>query len=72
MRPARSDAVVLNTGLALAVTAADSGQDTESLHRDVRAGMARAAAALDDGSAAAEPSRASESAGSVVGVGPAF
>ncbi len=47
------DAVVLNTGLALAVTAADSGQDTESLHRDVRAGMARAAAALDDGSAAA-------------------
>ncbi len=48
------DAVVLNAGIALAVAAgADSGQTTGALHEDVRAGMERAAAAIDAGAATA-------------------
>lgn len=47
------DAVVLNAGLALALTSRDSGTDTAAFHRDVRAGMDRAAAAIDSGAAAA-------------------
>jgi anthranilate phosphoribosyltransferase len=46
------DAVVLNAGAALAVaTADDSGRTHAAVHADVRAGMERAAAALDSGAA---------------------
>ena len=46
------DAVVLTAGAALAVaTADDSGRTHAAVHADVRAGMERAAAALDSGAA---------------------
>jgi anthranilate phosphoribosyltransferase len=45
------DAVVLNAGLALAVTGTDSGSSDEAFESDVRAGMARAAEAIDLGAA---------------------
>ncbi len=46
------DAVVLNAGAALAVaTADDSGRTPAAVHADVRAGMERAASALDSGAA---------------------
>ncbi|HEX2705075.1 MAG TPA: anthranilate phosphoribosyltransferase [Candidatus Lustribacter sp.] len=47
------DAVVLNTGLALALTSRDSGPGRDAFDTDLRAGMARAARALDSGGAAA-------------------
>ena len=43
------DAVVLNAGLALALTATDSGTSEEAFESDVRSGMSRAAAAIDSG-----------------------
>ncbi|HEU4998233.1 MAG TPA: anthranilate phosphoribosyltransferase, partial [Lapillicoccus sp.] len=46
------DAVVLNAGLALALTGTDSGSTDEAFDSDVRAGMARAASAIDSGAAA--------------------
>jgi anthranilate phosphoribosyltransferase len=45
------DAVVLNAGLALALTGSDSGSSDEAFEDDVQAGMSRAAAALDSGAA---------------------
>ncbi|MBB2984946.1 anthranilate phosphoribosyltransferase [Terracoccus luteus] len=45
------DAVVLNAGIALALTRADSGTGTDELHRDVRAGMTDAEEAIDSGAA---------------------
>ena len=45
------DAVVLNAGLALVVTGTDSGSSAEAFEADVRAGMARAAEAIDSGAA---------------------
>jgi anthranilate phosphoribosyltransferase len=45
------DAVVLNAGLALALTGTDSGSTDEAFDSDVRAGMARAASAIDSGAA---------------------
>jgi anthranilate phosphoribosyltransferase len=45
------DAVVLNAGLALALTGADSGSSAEAFEEDVRAGMSRAASAIDSGAA---------------------
>src|SRR3954447_11564911 len=45
------DAVLLNAGLALALTGTDSGSSQEAFEADVRAGMARAAGALDSGAA---------------------
>ncbi len=58
------DAVVLNAGIALALTEPDT-DDTrdagetgaQALHRQVRAGMDRAEASIDDGAAAAVVSR---------------
>jgi anthranilate phosphoribosyltransferase len=47
------DAVVLNTGIALALTVPDEGASTEAFTAAVRAGMDRAERAIDDGSAAA-------------------
>ena len=47
------DAVLLNAGIALALTEVDRGQDTASLTAQVQAGMARAARAIDEGGAAA-------------------
>jgi len=46
------DAVLLNAGIALALTEPDLGSDTSSLVAQVRAGMDRAAAVIDNGSAA--------------------
>ncbi|GAA1895420.1 anthranilate phosphoribosyltransferase [Lapillicoccus jejuensis] len=46
------DAVVLNAGLALALTGEDRGDRDEDLHADVRAGMDRAEHAVDSGAAA--------------------
>jgi anthranilate phosphoribosyltransferase len=46
--------VVLNAGLALALSSPDSGSDGEALVRDVRAGMDRAEQALDSGAASAQ------------------
>jgi anthranilate phosphoribosyltransferase len=51
-RGAVRDAVTLNAGLALALTAPDSGTDAASFARDVRAGMDRAERAIDSGAAA--------------------
>lgn len=45
------DAVLLNAGIALALTEPDSGGDQESFDRDLRTGMDRAAAAIDSGEA---------------------
>jgi anthranilate phosphoribosyltransferase len=47
------DAVVLNAGLALALTQPDVGdrEDTDALHRQVRAGMDRAQESIDSGAA---------------------
>ncbi|MDV3221593.1 anthranilate phosphoribosyltransferase [Intrasporangium sp.] len=45
------DAVLLNAGIALALTQPDSGGDQESFERDLRTGMDRAAAAIDSGEA---------------------
>jgi anthranilate phosphoribosyltransferase len=45
------DAVVLNAGLALAVTGTDSGTSAEAFESDVRAGMTRASAAIGSGAA---------------------
>jgi anthranilate phosphoribosyltransferase len=47
------DAVVLNAGIALALTVPDEGASTEAFTAAVRAGMDRAERAIDDGSAAA-------------------
>jgi len=47
------DAVVLNAGIALALTVPDEGASTEAFSAAVRAGMDRAERAIDDGSAAA-------------------
>jgi len=51
-RGAVRDAVVLNAGLALALTQADRGPSTDDLEADVRVGMERAEAAIDSGAAA--------------------
>jgi anthranilate phosphoribosyltransferase len=59
-RGAVRDAVVLNSGLALALAAPDSGTDQAALVRDVRAGMDRAEQALDSGAAAAQLTRWAE------------
>ena len=45
------DAVLLNAGIALALTQPDSGDDQTSFDRDVQAGMKRAAEAIDSGAA---------------------
>ena len=45
------DAVVLNAGLALALTGSDSGSSADAFEADIRAGMARAASAVDSGAA---------------------
>ncbi|WP_323098689.1 anthranilate phosphoribosyltransferase [Intrasporangium sp. YIM S08009] len=45
------DAVLLNAGIALALTRPDSGARQEDFDADLRAAMERAAAAIDDGSA---------------------
>jgi anthranilate phosphoribosyltransferase len=45
------DAVLLNAGLALALTGTDSGSSDDAFDGDIRAGMARAAAAVDSGAA---------------------
>jgi anthranilate phosphoribosyltransferase len=47
------DAVVLNAGIALALTTADRGESPADFIAALRAAMDRAAAAIDDGSAAA-------------------
>ena len=47
------DAVLLNTGIALALTRADTGSDDAAFHDDVRDAMALAAAAIDSGAATA-------------------
>lgn len=44
------DAVLLNAGIALALTRPDSGPTQEDLDRDLRSAMDLAAAAIDDGS----------------------
>jgi anthranilate phosphoribosyltransferase len=51
-RGAVRDAVVLNAGLALALTQADRGPSTDDLEADVRAGMERAESAIDSRAAA--------------------
>ena len=45
------DAVLLNAGLALALTGTDSGSSVDEFEADVRAGMARATEAVDSGAA---------------------
>ncbi len=45
------DAVLLNAGIALALTGPDRGAGTEDLHHDVRVGMGRAEQAIDSGAA---------------------
>ncbi len=50
-RGAVRDAVLLNAGIALAITQRDSGDDQESFDRDLRAGIDRAAQAIDSGAA---------------------
>src|SRR6478735_5446830 len=45
------DAVLLNAGLALALTGTDSGSSAHEFEADVRAGMARATEAVDSGAA---------------------
>ncbi|GAA2746532.1 anthranilate phosphoribosyltransferase [Terrabacter aerolatus] len=47
------DAVLLNAGIALAVTQPDSGPSEADFDADLRAGMARAAQAIDSGAATA-------------------
>ncbi len=47
------DAVLLNAGAALAITAADSGVGQEAFEHDLRAGMERAAEVIDSGAALA-------------------
>jgi anthranilate phosphoribosyltransferase len=47
------DAVVLNAGVALALTVPDQGSDTAAFTAAVRSGMDRAERAIDDGSATA-------------------
>ena len=47
------DAVVLNAGIALALTGEDSGPGHDAFTADVRAGMDRAARAIDEGAATA-------------------
>lgn len=47
------DAVLLNAGIALALTEADSGADDDAFHRDLRAAMDRAATTIDSGAALA-------------------
>ena len=51
-RGAVRDAVILNAGLALALTRPDRGASTEDLEAGVRAGMDLAQAAVDSGAAA--------------------
>ena len=46
------DAVVLNAGIALALTTTDRGPSDDDLHADVRAGIDRAEQAIDSGGAA--------------------
>lgn len=53
-RSAVRDAVVLNAGIALALTEPDAGDDQSAFLQGVREGMSRAAAALDTGAAAAQ------------------
>jgi len=50
-RGAVRDAVLLNAGIALAITQPDSGEDQASFDRDLRAGIDRAALAIDSGAA---------------------
>jgi anthranilate phosphoribosyltransferase len=45
------DAVLLNAGLALALTGTDSGSTADEFAADVRVGMARAAEAVNSGAA---------------------
>ena len=45
------DAVLLNAGIALALTRPDSGTSQEAFDADLRAGMERAAEAIDNGAA---------------------
>jgi anthranilate phosphoribosyltransferase len=45
------DAVVLNAGVALALTVTDRGQSQAAFIEALRTGMDRACAAIDDGSA---------------------
>jgi anthranilate phosphoribosyltransferase len=45
------DAVVLNAGVALALTVTDLGQSQASFIEALRSGLDRAGAAIDDGSA---------------------
>ncbi len=45
------DAVLLNAGIALAVTQPDSGSDDDAFHRDLRVAMDLAAATVDSGAA---------------------
>lgn len=52
-RGAIRDAVVLNAGIALALTEADSGGRDDDFDHDLRAGMDRAGAAIDSGAATA-------------------
>lgn len=47
------DAVLLNAGIALALTLPDSGDDRAAFDHDLRAGLDRAAAAIDSGAATA-------------------
>ncbi len=51
------DAVLLNAGIALALTRSDSGSDDAAFHDDVREAMALAAAAIDSGAATAAVDR---------------
>lgn len=52
-RGAIRDAVVLNAGIALALTVADSGGRDDDFDHDLRAGMDRAGAAIDSGAGTA-------------------
>ena len=51
------DAVLLNAGIALALTCSDSGSDDSAFHDDLREAMARAAEAIDSGAATAAVDR---------------
>jgi anthranilate phosphoribosyltransferase len=51
------DAVLLNAGIALALTRSDSGPDDAAFHEDLREAMAQAAEAIDSGSATAAVDR---------------
>ena len=51
------DAVLLNAGIALALTRPDSGDDDGAFHEDLRGAMALAAEAIDSGAASAAVDR---------------